>query len=603
MIAKFLTASPLSALNWQGWLTIGVTIGLLLLNAATSLSAEIVFLGGAGVLFISGVIDESTVLAGFSNPGMTTVAVLYIVVTGLTQTGGLSWISQKVLGLPKGENSTLLRLMMPVIGLSAFLNNTPVVAMFIPVVNDWSRKLGISPSKLMIPLSYAAIFGGICTLIGTSTNLVVNGLLIAQTDSEGLKLFDITIIGLACAVVGTLFLLLTHRWLLPNRKPVIDLTDEDLRQYTVEMKVTAKGSLVGKTIEQAGLRHLPGLFLVEIARANFVIPAPHPQEILRGNDQLIFAGVVDSLVDLQKIRGLQPATDEVFKLDSPREERCLLEVIVAEACPLVGQSIREGQFRSRYNAVVLAVARNNQRLQGKIGNIALRAGDTLLLEAHPNFYSQPRVAKELYLINQIPDSEPLRHDKAPIALITVILMVALAGFGVMSMFKAAVLAAIVMIALQCCSPTKAIASIEWSVLLTIAAALAVGQALESTGAAQAIATTLINYGGDNPWLALIMVYGITTVLTEVITNNAAAALLFPIAIAVSQSLAVSYLPFVIAIMIAASASFATPIGYQTNLMVYGPGGYKFTDFMRIGIPLNIVIGIVTVIITPWIYPF
>ena len=589
-------------LDWQGWAAIAVAMGVFLLNATTSLPAEVIFLGGTSFLFVSGILTEKDALAGFSNPGMITVAVLYIVVTGLSQTGGLNWISQRVLGMPKGQNAALFRLMTPVMGMSAFLNNTPVVAMFIPVVSDWARKLRISPSKLMIPLSYAAIFGGACTLIGTSTNLVVNGLLISATDLPGLQLFDLTVIGLPCAIAGTIYLFLAHPWVLPNRQPVISESD-DVRRYTVEMMIPVDSPLINKSIEQAGLRHLPGLYLVEIVREHTIMPAVSPQEILHADDRLVFIGAIDSIVDLHRLRGLQPATDEVFKLDIPRSERCLIEAVVSNTCPLIGQTIREGRFRTCYNAVVLAVGRNGERLPGKIGNITLQPGDTLLLEANSNFLSQQRISNDFYLVNGIPNSEPLRHEKAPIAIAILGIMVLLTAIGTMSMLKAAIIASVIMILTGCCSSIRALRNIEWSVLLVIGAALSIGKALETTGAAGAIATSLIQFSGDKPWLALAIIYAVTNLLTEAITNNAAAALVFPIALALSQDLNVNFMPFAIAIMIAASASFSTPIGYQTNLMVYGPGGYKFTDFMRVGIPLNVLFCLITVVLTPLFYPF
>ena len=601
-LLSYVATSAEFNLSWQAWTTIVVTIGVFLLNALSSLSAEIIFLGGTAVLFVSGILNEQDALAGFSNPGMITVAVLYIVVTGLSQTGGLNWISQRVLGLPQGQNAALFRLMTPVMGMSAFLNNTPVVAMFIPVVTDWSRKLRISPSKLMIPLSYAAIFGGICTLIGTSTNLVVNGLLVSATGLPGLRLFDLALVGLPCAIAGMIYLFISHPWLLPSRKPVISESD-DVRQYTVEMMVPTNSPLSGKSIEQAGLRHLPGLYLVEVIRNRHIIPAVSPKEVLCDDDLLIFIGAIDSIVDLHRLRGLQPATDEVFKLDTPRSERCLIEAVVSNTCPMVGKTIREGKFRTQYNAVVLAVARNGERLPGKIGSIRLKPGDTLLLEANANFLSQQRISNDFYLVNGIPNSEPLRHEKAPLAIVILLMMVVLAAFGWMSMLKAAILASVAMIVTGCCSSVRAIRNIEWSVLLVIGAALSIGKALDSTGAAAAIATSLIQFSGDNPWLALAIVYAVTNLLTEAITNNAAAALIFPIALALSKNLEVSFMPFAIAIMIGASASFSTPIGYQTNLMVYGPGGYKFGDFMRVGIPLNILFWLITVTLTPLFYPF
>ncbi|MEL6402605.1 MAG: SLC13 family permease [Cyanobacteria bacterium J06626_4] len=594
--------SPLISLGWQGWLTLSLITVAFGLNAVTALPAEIVFLGAVAILYVSGVLSTPAALNGFSNDGMVTVGVLYFVVTGLQQTGALEWVSQQVLGLPKRRFTTYVRLTVPVMLLSGFLNNTPVVAMFIPVVSDWCRKLRISPSKLMIPLSYASIFGGLCTLIGTSTNLVVSGLLIEATDHPGLGIFDVTPVGLPCAIAGLVYLFVGQRWLLPTRKPVMGERD-DMRQYTVEMVVAPRSPLAGKTVEQAGLRHLPGLYLAEIARGAQILPAVSPRETLREDDQLIFVGIVDSIVDLHRLRGLNPATDQVFKLDTPRTERRLIEAVVSNTCSLVGQTIRQGRFRSRYNAVVLAVARNGERLQGKIGDIRLRPGDTLLLETHPQFLERQRVSSDFYLVSDLPDSEPRRHAKAPIAIVILSLMVVLAGLGWLSMLKAAVLAAVLMLVTGCCSPTRALQSIEWSVLLVIAAALGLSEAMQVTGTAEAIAETLLSVVGSTPFLALAVIYGVTSLLTELITNNAAAALMFPIALSVAQTLGVSYMPFVIAIMISASASFSTPIGYQTNLMVYGPGGYKFTDFMRIGIPLNLLFWTMTVFIAPLFYPF
>ena len=594
--------SPLIGLGWQGWLTLSLITVAFGLNAVTALPAEIVFLGAVAILYVSGVLSTPAALNGFSNDGMVTVGVLYFVVTGLQQTGALEWVSQQALGLPKRRLTTYIRLTVPVMLLSGFLNNTPVVAMFIPVVSDWCRKLRISPSKLMIPLSYASIFGGLCTLIGTSTNLVVSGLLIEATDHPGLGIFDVTPVGLPCAIAGLVYLFVGQRWLLPTRKPVMGERD-DMRQYTVEMVVAPRSPLAGKTVEQAGLRHLPGLYLAEIARGAQIIPAVSPRETLREDDQLIFVGIVDSIVDLHRLRGLNPATDQVFKLDTPRTDRRLIEAVVSNTCSLVGQTIRQGRFRSRYNAVVLAVARNGERLQGKIGDIRLRPGDTLLLETHPQFLERQRVSSDFYLVSDLPDSEPRRHAKAPIAIAILSLMVVLAGLGWLSLLKAAVLAAILMLVTGCCSPTRALQSIEWSVLLVIAAALGLSEAMQVTGTAEAIAETLLSVVGSTPFLALAVIYGVTSLLTELITNNAAAALMFPIALSVAQTLGVSYMPFVIAIMISASASFSTPIGYQTNLMVYGPGGYKFTDFMRIGIPLNLLFWTMTVFIAPLFYPF
>ncbi len=596
----------------DAWITIGMVGLVLVLLAGTRYAADLILAAGlTGLLVVPvpgdqgwrfGVIGVSDALAGLANPGMVTVGVLFIVATAVRQTGGMDWIAQRVLGRPRSLITAQGRVMLPVAAMSAFLNNTPVVAMFIPTVVDWARHCRFSASKLLIPLSYAAILGGLCTLIGTSTNLVVNGLLISETGHTPLGMFEIAWVGLPCAVVGMVYLLTLGRWLLPQRRPPISLSD-DPRQYTVEMIIDSGGPLVGKTIEQAGLRHLPGMYLMEVDRPDEVIPAVGPNTLLKANDRLVFVGVIESVVDLRKIRGLTPATDQVFKLRSPLRNRVLIEAVVSDSCPLVGRSIREGRFRTVYNAAVIAVARNGQRIRRKIGDIVLRPGDTLLLETTPAFVDQQRNRRDFFLVSAVDDSQPPHHERAPIALAILIGMVVLVASGAMAMLPAAMLAAGLMIITRCINTAQARRSIDWSVLFVIAAAFGIGRAMDETGAANGIASTLIGFVQGNPYLTLIVIYGLTTLFTELITNNAAAVLMFPIALATAGDLNVDYMPFVITIMIAASASFATPLGYQTNLMVYGPGGYRFTDYLRVGLPLNLLLWATTAAITPLIWPF
>jgi len=588
-------------LGWQAWLTMGLVVAILGVLVCTRLPSDYVFLGGLGVLLVSGILDPAESLAGFSSQGVVTVAVLYIVVAGLKDTGGLSWISRRVLGHPTSYRGAQLRLMLPVCGLSAFLNNTPVVALFIPVVTDWCRRIRLQPSRLLIPLSYASIFGGLCTLIGTSTNLVVNGMLQARYHTGGLHMFEITKIGLPVAAIGIVAVLVLSR-LLPSRRAFDEIV-ADPREYTLELQVTPGGSIENKTIEAAGLRQLPGAFLADVIRDSRIIAAVAPDEVLRANDRLVFVGNVDSLKTLYGYQDLHPASDQIFKLDTPRHERCLVEAVVSNTCPLVGKSIREGRFRERYNAVVVAVARNGERLQGRLGDIVLRPGDTLLVEAHGGFIPRQKDSRDFYLVSEVDDSSPLRFEKSPVAFAILAGMVVVAALGWLSMLKAALLAAALMLMTGCCSHANARRSIEWDVLVTIAAALGLGLALEKTGAANALAGSLLGLAGSQPWIALALVYLTTCICTEIITNNAAAALIFPIAMNTAGQLGVSFMPFVMCIMVAASASFATPIGYQTNLMVYGPGGYRFGDYLRIGIPLDLTIGCVTVALTPLIWPF
>jgi len=552
--------------------------------------------------WIIGVIDAREALSGLSNQAAVTVGVLFIVVAGLRETGGMEAPLRIIFGRPKTTAAALLRIMLPTASMSAFLNNTPIVAMLIPPVNDWAKRLGISPSKLLMPLSYAAILGGTCTLIGTSTNLVVAGLVISQTDLPPLKIFEVAKVGVPCAAVGVCYVLAAARWLLPDRKPA-SCKLADPREYVCEVLVESKGPLVGKTIREAGLRHLPGLFLVEIDRGGSALQAVDPEERLRGDDRLVFAGIVESIKDLWKIRGLAAASDQTFKLNAPRTHRCLIEAVVSNSCPAAHKTIREAKFRTRYNAAVLAVARNNERVQGKIGSIKLRPGDTLLLEAHPGFVGQHRNSRDFFLVGKVDDSAPARHEKSWIALSILAAMTLSAATGLLTMLEAAMLAAGLMIAMRCCSSASARQSIDWQVLMAITAALALGEALHKTGAAKFAAERLIGLAGESPRVSLAAVYAMTVCLTEVITNNAAAALMFPLATAAANKCGVSAMPFIMATMTAASSSFASPLGYQTNLMVYGPGGYRFSDYLKLGLPLDLLLGAVYMLTIPIAWPF
>jgi len=585
-------------MSWEAWFTLGV-IGLCFCSLLFSkIATDIIIVGGALILLTVGILTPQEALAGMSNEGMATVALLFIVAAGLKETGAITLSTQWLLGRPRNLPQAQSRMMLPVMGMSALLNNTPVVAMMIPAVSDWAKRQQISVSKLMMPLSYAAIAGGTLTLIGTSTNLVINGLLINETGS-GFGLWDIAWVGLPAVIVVLLYVLITSPWLLKERVPAVSQF-KNMREYTVEMVVDPLGPLVGKSIEEAGLRQLPGLFLTSIERNGETLAAVSPQIHLEANDHLLFAGVTESILDLQKIRGLMADSG---KDRWQRHNHALVEVVVSNDCPLVGKSIREGRFRSYYNAAVIAVARNGQRLHQKIGDIVLKPGDTLLLEARPGFSVQQKNARDFYMVSQLKESAAPRHDKAGIALLIMVGMVGSVTLGLLSMFKAAFLAAGLMVATRCISASNARRSIDWQILIVIAAAIALGTAITKTGAASSIAQQLIELAGANPMLALVFIYLMTVVCTELITNNAAAVLMFPIAFLTAQQLGVDVTPFIVCIMFAASCSFSTPIGYQTNLMVYGPGGYRFSDFLRFGLPLTVLLGIMAVSVIPAVWSF
>jgi di/tricarboxylate transporter len=589
-------------MGWEAWFTIGVVAVCLGLLSSSRFAPDTILMAGLTLLLVGGILTPRQALAGLANEGMATVGVLYVVVTGLRETGAIGWISGSLLRRPHSLTGAQIRLMLPAAGLSAFLNNTPVVAMLIPAVQDWAKRYSLPVSRLLLPLSYASIVGGTCTLVGTSTNLVVNGLLLSETALEGLGMFDLAWIGVPVSVGVIVAVLVLGKALLPVRRPVISQL-ADAREYTVEMLVEPDSPLEGKSVEDAGLRQLPGMYLIEVDRGGRVLPAVSPHERLKGDDRLVFAGIVESVADLRRIRGLIPATDQVFKLDSPRHERCLVEAVVSDSFPLMGKTVREGRFRTLYNAAVIAVARNGERLRRKVGDIVLRAGDTLLLETRHSFLEQHRNSRDFLLISRLDDFRPPRHERAGVAVFIVFMMVLAVAAGWLSMLKAAMLAAGFMIITRCTSGSIARRAVDWQVLIVIAASLGIGTAMQASGAAHVIANAFISGSGDSPLMALGMVFVVTAVFTSVITNNAAAVLMFPIALASASRLGVSFMPFVITIMIAASASFATPIGYQTNLMVYGPGGYRFGDYLRIGVPLTVLVGVITILVVPRVWPF
>lgn len=585
----------------QAWIAVAVVIACFGGLVFTAISPELILLGGVGVLMLAGVLTPAQALAGLANEGTITVALMYVIAAGLRETGAVDFLTQHVLGRPRSERSAIARLFFPVAGVSAFLNNTPVVAAFLPAVIDWSKRLRISPSKLLIPLSYAAILGGTLTLIGTSTNLAVNGLLLSQ-GAPGFALFDLTGVGLISMGAGALYLILFAPKWLPARVPVHKVF-ENPKEYTVEMLVDENGPLVGKSVEQAGLRHLPGLYLVEIVRDGEILAAVGPYERLQGGDRLVFAGVVDAVVELQRFRGLYPCTDQAFHLkDRKHRERVLVEAIVSPRCALVGRTIREGRFRMTYGGSVIAVAREGQRIQGKIGDIRLQPGDALLLDVRPPFLERHRNSTDFLLISPISEYVPIRHERAWLAWSILGAVIVSAGVGLLSMLKAALLGAGLMLVSGCCTLGSARKSIDGQVLLSIAASFGIGTALEVTGAASHIATAFLSVADGTPWSTLAAVYGIGSLLTEVITNNAVAVILFPIVTALATQLGVDPKPLLLALMFSASASFATPIGYQTNLMVYGPGGYRFTDFLKFGLPMNILVGIATIMAILWLWP-
>lgn len=601
---------------WEAWLTIGI-VGVMaaamlrrLAGPDTVLLAGLALVMGLGEFFPAGpgqvgFPDVREAVAGFGSKAVVTIGVLFVVAEGMRQTGAMALLTRPVLGNPKSLPAAQARLMLPVAGLSAFLNNTPIVAMLMPVVSDWCRRTGFSPSKLFIPLSYAAIMGGSCTLIGTATNVFVYSEYSAArledptiTGSD-LGMFSIAWIGVPAALVGIGYLLLVSRWLLPVRSSVAD--QAEARRYTFEMQVEPGSTIDGLTIEQAGLRQLPGAYIIAIERADQQRVAVTPESVLHSGDVLIFAGELESMGDLSRTKGLRSTTREQHDLHG---ELHRFEAVISDRSPLARKSVREGRFRTEYGAAVVAVHRGGEHLEQKIGDIVLLPGDTLLLEADKQFAQRYRNRPDFYYVHMLGSTEEVRARKAWIALLVLALVVIAATTGMMQLVTAALLGGGVMVVAGCCSPHEARASINWRVLIMMGAAIGFGKALGTTGAAAHIASEVVNvFAGMGPHAILAAIYLVAMLMTTIIGPVPTAGLMFPIVAAVAQAQGYSLTPFAVTLMMTAAASFASPSAYQTNLMVYSVGGYRPMDYVRVGLPLNLIVMALTIIIVPAVWPF
>lgn len=588
-------------MDLQAWLAVMISLGAVLFLAVSSWAPHMILLTAAGLAVVLGLVSPEQGLAGFANSGVATIATLFVVVAGVRHGGVLDVVGPWLLGQRSSAARARLRSVLPVAASSAFVNNTPVVALMIPAVTDWCRRHGIAPSRVLMAISYAAILGGTCTLIGTSTNLVVDGLLAAE-GGERLSLFTPMVVGLPITIAGLAVLVVGGRWLLPDREPALSSRD-DARHFTVELLVPEGSSVAGQTIAEGGLRHLSDVYLVRIIRDGEALPVARPSDVVHVGDRLVFAGSRHGVAEVASRKGLDLAHDEDFRSDHGAARRVLVEAVIAHTSPLLGRTVNQAAFRTHYNAAVVAVARHGQRIGGGIGDHQLQAGDIVLLETVPSFYERFAYSSDFYLVGE-PDHEQVRdHRRAPLAAAILIAMVVLAGTGILPMLSAALIAAAAMVVTGCCSMVQARQAVDVRLLVAIAAAFGLGASLQHTGAAESMATQVVALAGGHPWWTLVAIYVTTVVITELVTNNAAAVIVFPIAIAAAAALQVSMLPFAVAVMVAASASFITPVGYQANLMVMAPGGYRYGDYLRSGIPVAVVVAAVALIIIPQAFPF
>ena len=578
---------------------------------------DVAMLGGLVLLMLGGVVDIDHAVQGFASTAVLMLGGLFIIAGGLERTGAFQMFAQRLLGHPKTLATAQWRLMVPVSLLSGFMNNTPIVAICLPIVRDWSRRLGLSPSHLFMPLSFAAILGGKLTLIGTATNIIVMEDFIEwwQGDqsiwardagftapSSLMEFLGVAAIGLPCLIVGLIFISVFSSRVLPVRKKAQDNEQLDARQYQVEFSVEDDSPLVGRSIEAAGLRSLPNLFVSGIERGDLLLPAVDPDTVLKSGDRLFFVGALESVIDLRKIKGLEPHDHQADKIEGTRSNRAVVEAVVSANSPLVGKNVRESRFRTRYNAVILAVHRQGEQIAVKVGDIVLRTGDTLLLETSRDTWQNWTRSDEFLLVSDVPDADPVRHDLAPVALLILASLVAMLIFEPVNRVVAVWACALAMVVTRCIAGSEARRSINWQVLLVIGAALGMGAAVEETGLASMAGNTLAALGSETSlFVVLLVLFLVASIGSQFVTAYAAAALLLPVAMGLAASLGADPTIFTFVLMIGVGCSFITPIGYQTNLMVYGPGGYRFLDFMRLGAPLTIVLAVLCGWLAPVIY--
>jgi di/tricarboxylate transporter len=558
----------------------------------------LVITGGMVALLVLGVITPAEALAGFSNPAPITVAALFVIARGVERTGALRPLLGQALRRESSERGDLLRLLPPVAAASAFFNNTPIVAMLIGPVSASADRLARSPSRYLMPISFATLLGGTVTLIGTSTNLVVSGLM-QQAGLAPIGMFELSRIGLPVALGGVLLLVLMAPRLLPSRRGLRQRFSEEFREFTIEMQVEPTGPVDGRTVADAGLRHLQGVFLAWIRRGEQLITPVAPDQRLDAGDRLGFVGGVDQVMDLQGMRGLRPAAQKHVRGLDEGDHR-FVEVVIASLSPLVGRTLKAASFREQYAATVLAVHRSGERIAGKLGDLPLQAGDTLLLLADRNFAQRWRDRRDFLVVSELDGALPVSSGKAWVVLGIALSMIVAAAFDIVPILQGSLVAAFLLVATRILTAAEARNSLDLDVVLLIAASFGIGTAIETSGLASLVAGWIVNGAmGLGPVAVLAALVLATLVITELITNNAAVVLIFPIATAAASQIGADPRSFAMAIAITASASFLTPIGYQTNTMVYGPGGYRFGDYVRLGLPLSMLVFLGVITLTAW----
>jgi di/tricarboxylate transporter len=601
-------------INTEGYIVIAIVFLTIIALAKEVMRPGLIFFSSAIFLMATGIITDKEVLAGFANKGMVTIGVLFLVSEGIRQSGILNRLAQTYLPRKRRKMVSLIpQIMIPVSVLSAFLNNTPVVIIFAPIIKKWSENLNLSSKKFLIPLSYATIFGGMCTLIGTSTNLVVHGLIL-ENGYEGFSMFELGKVGVFIAIIGTMYMTVFGNRFLPGEKIFFNSkSSTEYKDYHYDVNIPEGSNLIGLEIKNGRSKELKGLFIQIINREGNIIETRKGIFKLLANDKLLVAGKSDRLNYIIANQNLKLSGIDLIKNVSKAKLK-QYEAVLAPRFPAIGKTVHEFNFYDHYQAVVLAIHRNGERITANMDNLKLKPGDNLVLLTTDKFIKNWGDSKIFYLTSYIRDYRTTgTFWKKWIAFIILLAMVIGTTIGkfistpggiTFDMFYFSSIAAILLVWLKIMPHQKYTKAISWDVLITIACAFAISKAMQSSGAAETLARTTINISkGFGPMGVMAGLFLITAIFTEIITNNAAAALVFPIALAAAQQLGVDPKPFFVTIAIAASASFSTPIGYQTNLIVQAIGNYKFSDYVKIGLPLNILAFIISMLLIPYFWSF
>ena len=582
----------------DAWITIVTVFTMFSVLLFTKMRADLVFLGAIAILYVTGVLDAKEAFSGFSSTSVVVIGVLFVVIAGLTHTGVLQWIVKHLLGQPETYSKAVVRLMLPVAALSSFLSNTTVVALFVNIVKMWSKKLGVSPSKLLIPLSYASGMGGVCTLIGTPPNLIISGLYADHTGTA-MNVLATTIPGLFCLFIGVLSIIAMRR-LLPDRKAP-ETAFEATADYTVELLVPSDNPFVGKTVTEAGLTDIRGGHLIEIIHFDEMITPAMDDEPIMGGDRLIFAGQIDEILDVKKSHGFVNADHHVFTMNEVNRNRQLRTAYVTFGSSLINKTIGHSTFEKDNSMTLVAVARRGERINESPREVVLQAGDTLLLECPPRLnINTEQLSSQLHFF----DSEQVSNIGRNTLISTTIMiaMVVLSALNILPLLQCAFLAAMAMLLFRCCNVDQAMKAINWEILMVFAGSVVLGIAIQKTGIAERLAFGILDVCGSNPIVVMTAICFVGTFVTEFISNTAAGAMFFPIMYQAAEKLGYEPYPFLIALMVSVSSSFATPIGSPTHMLVYAPGGYRFSDFMRIGLLMNLIILAANIFIVNIVYP-